>query len=366
MFSNMSHKHWSLLALALLVCALCGVIGSVMLIDPFEIYHQATAFIPPITNGTQNYSNAGVAKSYDYDSVVIGSSMTENFTPSQLDTLLGGRFVKLPINGGSPFNNKQMMDLAFGTHDVKRVFYGVDIESLTWFYKTPKCEMPEYLYDDDLFNDTAYWFNSSVLLKYIPACLKTLGQSDPDLRDTMYNWGDMYEYGKNAALRDVHITGDVYEQKNVTQEIDLSQQSLLNVQHNFLPYIEGHPDTEFIFFFPPYSLAHWYSFYQKGDFEYHLIQKEALTQVLLPYENVKIYDFQAELDWILQLDHYIDSSHYGPWINDAMVSAVAQDEYRVLDCKTVQENNQVLRDHVAYLVSCGAWPEDFAQVSVSN
>jgi len=362
----MSNKRWTIFCLILILGALLGIVGGVCLVDPFEIYHQATAFIPPIANGTQNYSNAGVAKSYEYDSVVIGSSMTENFTPSQLDSLFGGRFVKLPINGGSPFNHKQMMDLAFGTHDVKRVLYGVDVEALTWFYKTPKCEMPEYLYDDNFFNDTAYWFNSSVLLKYIPACLRTLGQSAPDLRDTMYNWGDMYEYGKDAALRDIRFTGETVEQKNVTEEIVLSQQSKLNVEYNFLPYIENHPDTEFLFFFPPYSLAHWYSFYQKGDFEYHLIQKEALTDILLQYENVKVYDFQARTDWILNLDHYIDSSHYGPWINDAMGEAIARDEYRVLSAQTVQENNDLLRRYLAHLIPCSAWPDDFSQVSAND
>ena len=361
----MKRSHWGKLTLALLIAAYALIIGTVVTVDPFEIYRQASAFIPPITNGTQNYSNAGIAKSYVYDSVVIGSSMTENFSPSQLDKALGGRFVKLPINGGTPFNNRQMMEMAFRTHDVQRVFYGIDIESLTWFYTTPKCEMPDYLYDDNLFNDTAYWFNSSVLLKYIPACLKTLGQSDPDQRDTMYNWGAMYSYGKDAALRDVEVTGKVHEPLGQTQPIELSQQSRLNVEYNYLPFIQEHPDTEFIFFFPPYSLAHWYSFYQKSSFEYHLMQKAALVQTLLPYENVKIYDFQAELSWILDLDHYIDSSHYGPWINDAMVEAVAREDYRVSGVNDILANNQVLRDHIAYLVSCGAWPDDFSAVGAN-
>ena len=356
----MSRKKWTILTLGALIFCLIAIVGSVMLVDPFEIYHKATAFIPPITNGTQNYSNAGVAKSYEYDSVIIGSSMTENFTPSQLSRLLGGHFIKLPINGGSPFNNKQMMDLAFGTHDIQRIFYGVDIESLTYFYKTPKCEMPDYLYDDNLFNDTAYWFNKSVLLKYIPACLKTLGQSDPAQRDTMYNWGDMYEYGKAAALRDTVITADIIPQKGDGEAAVLSQQSLLNVQHNYLPYVEQHPDTEFIFFFPPYSLAQWYEFYQTGDLVYHLSQKEALIRELLPYQNVRIYDFQAETDWILNLDNYIDASHYGPWINDAMVEAVARDEYRILSVSDAEANNAVIRAHVDVLAANGAWTDDFS------
>ncbi len=361
----MTCKQWALLSLILLIVGVGLIVGSVVVIDPFEVYHQATAFIPPIGNGTQNYANAGIAKSYDYDSIIIGTSMTENFSPSQLDRLLGGRFVKLPIFGGTPYNNKQMMDMAFDTHDIAHVFYGVDIESFTWFYTTPKGEMPEYLYDDDLLNDIKYWFNKSVLLNYIPACLSTLGQSDPDLRDSMYNWGSLYAYGKEAALRGISITKERYEQDGVTQEAVLSQQTRLNVEHNLIAYVTAHPDTQFTFFFPPYALVNWYKFYQMGDFEYHLIQKEAMVEALLPYENVRIYDFQAELDWILDLDNYIDSSHYGPWINDAMVEAIARDEYRVLNTQTIRDNNQVLREHIAYLTACGMWPDAFPPMTES-
>lgn len=175
----MNRKKWAALTLSLLGLSIGGTVALVAAVDPFEVYHKATAFIPPISNGTQIYSNAGIAKNYAYDSVVIGSSMTENFRPSQLDRLFGGQFVKLCVNAGSSFNHKQMMDMAFATHDVRRVLYGVDVEALTYFYKTPKCEMPDYLYDDDLFNDVSYWFNKSVLLTYIPECLATLGQSDP-------------------------------------------------------------------------------------------------------------------------------------------------------------------------------------------
>jgi len=359
----MTRKHWSILSLSLLLFALAGIVGSVVIVDPFEVYHKAIFHIPPIENKTQIYSNAGIAKSYDYDSVIIGSSMTENFTPSQLDKELGGSFIKLPINAGSPFNHKQMMDMAFAAQDIKRIFFGVDIELFTYFYKTPKCEMPEYLYDDDLLNDTAYWFNKSVLTTYIPMCLRTLGQSDPTQLDAMYSWGGMYEYGREAALRGTTVTGDIVPQRDAGAEIVLSQQTMLNVEHNILPFVKSHPDTEFIFFFPPYSLVNWYRFYQEGEMEYHLTQKAAFIEALLPYENVRIYDFQAERDWILHLDNYIDASHYGPWINDAMVQHIARDEYRVTSVDTALQNNAVIRNHVDYVVACGAWPDDFSSVA---
>ena len=350
----MTRKQWGLCTLALLAACMLAIIGTVVLIDPFEIYHKAEHFIAPIENGTQNYSNAGIAKTYDYDSVVIGSSMTENFTPSQLDSLLGGSFIKLPINGGSPFNHAQMMELAFRTHDVQRVLYGIDVEALTWFYSTPKCEMPEYLYDDNLFNDAQYWFNKTVLAKFLPRCLRTLGQSDPNQRDSMYNWGSLYEYGEDAALREVRLTGKKKRQEQ--HDPVFSIQSQLNYEHNYLPFIEGHPQTEFIFFFPPYSLAQWYQFYNAGDLLYHLSQKEAVTEALLMHENVKVYDFQAQTAWILNLDNYIDASHYGPWINDAMAEAIAADEYRITDVSQVRENNDVIRTLTLDLRERTEWP----------
>ena len=357
----MTHAQWGKLTLSLTVFALVLIVASVVLIDPFEVYHRATAFIPPIESGTQSYSNAGIAKSYDYDSIIIGSSMTENFRPSQLDELLGGRFVKLCINGGTPFNHKQMMDIAFDTHDVKRVFYGLDVGALSFFYTTPKAEMPTYLYDSSLFNDTQYWFNQSVLAKYIPKCLKTLGQSDPDQRDTMYSWGKDFAYGAQAVLKEP-IKRDEVVQHPLEEHPKLSQQSMLNVEHNFIPFIEAHPETEFIFFFPPYSLMQWYSFYTQGLLHYNLMQKQAIVERLLAYDNVKLYDFQTQLDWILNLDHYVDYEHYGAHINDEIVRLIAADHCRITDTKQVQESAAILIDHVARLRQNGAWPDSFDSI----
>ena len=352
----MTRKQWAALTLFLLSLGVGGTIAAVAIIDPFEVYHKATAFIPPITNSTQIYSNAGIAKNYAYDSVVIGSSMTENFRPSQLNRLFGGQFVKLSINAGSSFNHKQMMDMAFSTHDVRRVIYGIDLEALTYFYKTPKCKMPDYLYDDNLLNDVAYWFNVSVLTKYIPKCLLTLGQSDPNQIDTMYMWSDLYTYGKDAALAEIEFSARRVEQREAGEKAELSHQSLMNVQHNFLPYIEQHPDTQFIFFFPPYSLASWYQSYAGGNLEHDLHQKQALTEALLAYDNVQVYDFQARTDWICNLDNYIDARHYSGAINDAMAEDMAAGENRITDAAQLEANDDLIRTLVEQIVSAGEWP----------
>ena len=193
-----------------------------------------------------------------------------------------------------------------------------------------------------------------MLLTYIPECLATLGQSDPDQLDTMYSWGDLYAYGREAVLADVSFSRDTVEQINA--EAGLSQQTKLNVEHNFLPFVEQHPDTQFIFFFPPYSAAHWYQFYTQGQMEYHLQQKKALAEALLPYDNVEIYDFQARTEWICDLNQYIDAKHYGPDINDAMAEEMAAGLSRVTDAAQLEANNDVIRALAAQIVEAGDWP----------
>ena len=130
----------------------------------------------------------------------------------------------------------------------------------------------------------------------------------------------------------------------------------MNVQHNFLPYIEQHPDTQFMFFFPPYSLLSWYQTYENGTLELDLHQKQALIEVLLAYDNVQVYDFQARADWICDLDNYIDTRHYSGAINDAMAEAMAAGENRVTGAAQIEADNDVIRSLVDQIVSAGEWP----------
>ena len=97
----MTRKQWCILTAALLALSLCLVVGVVVLVDPFEIYHPAWFYQPAYSSATQAYSNAGIAKTHEYDSVIIGTSVSENCTPSVYDAALGGRFVKLCMNGGT-------------------------------------------------------------------------------------------------------------------------------------------------------------------------------------------------------------------------------------------------------------------------
>ncbi len=356
---TLTAKTWTKISLIVLLFIFISIIGVVLFIDPFEIYHQATLFTPPIESGTQIYSNAGIAKNYVYDSVIIGSSMTENFIPSQLDSLLGGSFIKLCVNGGSPYDHRRMMDVAFKNQSISRILYCIDIDAFTFFYKHSNIGIPEYLYDDIYFNDVYYWFNRSVLAKYIPLCLESWGTRDPSIRDTMYNWGNLFPYGAEYALRDVDIDNHSVFQSETPPPFVMEQATLLNVENNIIPYIEAHPSTDFIFFYPPYSLVRWYKYYRDHTLAYHLSQAEAVTARLIQYPNVHIFDFRAKEDWITDLSNYIDDYHYGPWINSLMVQSIASGNCKIDSLQIMQDNSKMIVSLINQIVSSGNWPDSF-------
>ena len=57
-------------------------------------------------------------------------------------------------------------------------------------------------------------------------------------------------------------------------------------------------DTEFTFFFPPYSVLYWYKRYADGSLAAELAAQKQVVEALLAYPNVKIYYFQDDYLWV--------------------------------------------------------------------
>lgn len=104
----------------------------------------------------------------DYDSVILGSSMTVNFNTNWFGELLGLDTVKLNYSGAYPKDQSNIMQIIFDSgNQVKAVFLGVDVMTYTGGVEETKYPIPSYLYDKNLLNDVQYLFNKDVLLNYI-------------------------------------------------------------------------------------------------------------------------------------------------------------------------------------------------------
>ena len=347
----MKKKTWALLCLLGIVGAYAFISAVVIAIDPFQVYRLATRYMPPIDNITQVYANAGIVRSYDYDSAIVGTSVTENFRPTQMDELLGGRFIKLCTSAGTAYNHALLLNLAFDTHEIKRIVYGLDVYSFIAGLDHTGSEVPLYLYDRNPFNDVQYWLNRSVLGSFLPRCLRAWGQTQTDaIRDSMYCWAGKDNYGL-VALYNAQFS-PVAPMRPADADVE---KALANLNTHVIPFLTAHPETQFDFFFPPYSAAEWSSMQAKGTLESMLTLRGICYDVLSRYDNVTVYDFAAREDWVLNLDHYKDTLHYGQWINDAIVENIAQRSCIVESRAQLDASTAQLRAWANELIAAGRW-----------
>ena len=336
----MTQKRWCLITASALIFSLLFIVALVVIVDPFEIYHRALFYQPPYDSKTQMYAGAGVAKSYTYDSAIIGSSVTENCRPSVYDDALGGRFVKLSMNAGLSLDHAKMMEIAFRTHDVNHIVYGLDFFSFSNYYTNQKAVTPDYLYDDNLFNDVKYWFNKSVLFSEIPKALSHIATPDENVsRDAMYAWEPPDMPGEDGLRAMTNLAGPIPQQIDTARGLELAQ---LSLEHNVLPFIRAHRDTTFTMFFPPYSIYYWADQAMQGELDTCIAQKNLIAETLLQEPNVVLYDFQAHFDWVCNAELYYDLIHYIACVNDDMAYAMADGLCRVTDMAQIEENNQAL------------------------
>ena len=95
-----------------------------------------------------------------------------------------------------------------------------------------------------------------------------------------------------------------------------------------------------------------------GTLEAMLALRGLCYDLLSTYDNVRIFDFTARDDWVLNLDNYKDTLHYGQWINDEMVLCIAKNTNLVDDRVQLDAATAQLRTWAGELMAAGEWIYD--------
>lgn len=125
---TVKYKMWKVGFCMIVIIALMVFSYGVYYIDPYFHFHA------PITDkyyyllDSQRYQNNGVMRMFDYDSVITGTSMTENFKTSEAEKIFGGTFIKTPFFGASYKEIDTNLQTAFDANpNIKMVIRGLDI-----------------------------------------------------------------------------------------------------------------------------------------------------------------------------------------------------------------------------------------------
>ncbi|MCR4960842.1 MAG: hypothetical protein K6A74_05260 [Lachnospiraceae bacterium] len=295
-------------------------------IDPFFHYHKPLSFFPYKVDN-QLSANAGMAKNFDYDGILTGSSMVSNFDLKKFDEVLGQKIVKLNYNGACPKDIYNILDYVFKNHEEPSVvYYGLDVYGFNGSTEEVKYPFPAYLYDDNIFNDVSYVFNKDVLVDYIIEPL-TWPSEKTDLSEVYIMGYEDWQYSRENVL----YYYEPSERSSVTKEQhdELMAAVKANLESNLLPYIEAHPDTEFVIFYPPYSILYWYNRILEGRLDISEEQYTYITEHLLAYDNVRVFCFCGDEEVVTDLDNYVDFNHQHRSVNDEIVNCFASGDWEL-------------------------------------
>lgn len=316
MFSNSIKfiKNFFIFVLALLI--LIG--GIVYVFDPFYHYHKPWFGLTAVLNDKE-YQCIGTLRNFDYNALIVGSSVTENNNNTWYDEAFGCTTIKATRSYGATADLCYLLDISYENHDLDYVFYNIDPSSLSGSTETTfeSTGCPMYLYDTNPFNDYQYLFNKDVLLSKIPYMLaQNLNGYDDALS---YNWAQWKVFNSASAL------GLYFRPINVSEMMaeDVYQTELEGNINLLTTMVSEHPDTQFKFFFPPYSMLWWDGSYRNGESDAVIYNEKETIKALLAYDNVEIYYFQDNEDIITNLELYLDSLHFSPEINQFMCEEMA-------------------------------------------
>jgi hypothetical protein len=320
--------------LSLLSLVMVGL--TIFIVDPLQHYRRATLYRPLWVETNYRYYDAGFVKHYDYDCIIIGSSMVENFVPVEVGRKLSMKVLLAPLSGATTYEESVLLSAALRTGKVKAVIWGLDMYSFRGGTKKlwhGPGSMPLYLYDDSPFSDYQYLLNIDVLLKDCPnalaANLRGRKTDSPLDRDSAHFRWDESKWSREAALKSWQRPSRENLALVVTDEPQLDSMKS-NFDSNVMPLVERHPEVTYYFFYPPYSILAWISAdsCQLGtsmEFKRYVFRR---TRGL---PNVKVFDFQDIGDITLDLDNYSDHSHYSPDVNKFIIDAISKNEYLVTD-----------------------------------
>lgn len=321
----MQDKKFFKMLLFGIIFVLFFISGVMIIVDPYFHYHKPLKFLR-YRLGNERYINDGIIRHFDYDSIITGTSMTENFKTSQFDKLFDKNSIKIPFAGASFKEIGDTLERALKYNpNTKIILRGLDYGAILDSSEEMRYESyPEYLYDNNLFNDYKYLLNKDVIIKGMGAVVYyTLTKKETTSFDEYANWDR--GFGREKVLSQ-------YERKlKIDKKFLLTEENKKiideNLEKNVLDLPKKYPDKKFIYFITPYSIVYWDKLSQQGELEKQIMAEKYVIEKILEVPNIELYSFFNNYNFICNLDNYKDPNHYIGKVNEKILEWIFKKEY---------------------------------------
>lgn len=321
----MNYKQWVRLLPLNMLISVIAIISINYTIDPLQQFRVSTLYPIHFNSQQQRHLNPGLAKTFDYDSIILGTSHTENFIISEVGSKLNfHKTIKLSIVGGTPYEESQLLKVSLKHQNIKNVLYGLDVLIFSGDENKTSISFPEYLYKDSYINSIVYLLKFDTTIKSFTALIMPYLEYNKNKfkLEYMYNHGGIY--GKGNMLK---MEGKDYQLTNLEEYTFKVLKS--SFENNILHLIKSNKKVNFIIFYPPYSIMDYRRLYKAGILHDVILFKKYIYETLGSLDNVQLYDFQIAQEITHNLDNYSDFTHYNQGITSWILQQIKNNNYRV-------------------------------------
>lgn len=329
----MKARNWTIGWFILVVGTLATIGFEVIKIDPYFHYHKPdlSRFYYSLDN--ERSQNDGISKHFDYDALITGTSMTENFKASEMDEIFGVNSIKVSYSGGSYKEINDNLVIALDNNpNLKVIVRGLDYAKFLEDRNLIREDLgtyPTYLYDSNPFNDVKYLFNKDVIFGRVYAMKQNINAEGFKPGITSFDdyslWQYSYTFGINTVLPNGVTSTDSLDAVHLTEE----EKNIIygNITQNVTSLANEHPNVDFYYFFSPYSAAWWNDLNNDGTIYKQIEAEKYVIELILQHPNIHLYSFNNRTDITTDLNNYKDAFHYGQWINSLMLRWMKDGKY---------------------------------------
>lgn len=296
--------------------------------DALEIFVKDKEFYPFLHSKYERYSIAGIARHYDIDNIIVGSSLAQNIIPSEVeDVMKWGNVFSLTASAILIREISQITEHALERQDIQNVIFPLRLNILAHWkpdYELNKRINPDFmgLYDSYPWNDFVLFTHKNPQEKlhkekhaYRNAIKDMLGEEATEERifkaskDLFSPWMRLYKDDFNRPLIISSVSVDRFKPMEMTESV--RDNINYHLSHFVEPLLEKYPETNFYFVLPPMTFVKSKRFKEIFPETLAIVVKR-----LSQYKNAKIYnfldnDFNADLRLFKDFAHaHIEVSRY--------------------------------------------------------
>jgi len=312
--------------------------------DPLHIFHKSWITGENRLHGDMRMQAAGAINNYDFDSIIVGTSMLKGTSAILASEKLGGKFVNLSSNGASIAERKYLTNYALKKKDIMSVIIsfdtGLDQNLIRSNAKFPVTKF-NYLYDEVSINDVKAYWN----YKFI-GCLASFSTSthcygnkrdlqkpvdwfeQVHIRNAKISGLENWVHAKGGRGKSInsrvkkHIKYPVKSQAQYDEKLTLTQEIIDDSLFSLIKENEG---VTFHVVFPPYSRFLYSLWRNKNPYKYQLYLETMRYLVVegAKYKNLKVYSFD-DMAYLDDLNNYRDMRHYDIDMNTTMLDSIKE------------------------------------------